>query len=204
MKTLSFLLTACLTVAACSTASAEEFNSSSSSSAVDKRKIVEVGTATAQPGIEELRAVRVKNQRKPRNPKVGPPCSDQVVNWIWQAGFRGQEVRVSWAIAQRESNGNPRESTWPDLGLMQLNAPTWQKTKYWPANIYDPIQNLQAVKNMVRDFGWQPWGLRVRNGQVSYDFSSYGMWSSWQKQNWIVIPFERYYAQFPKKCARNL
>jgi hypothetical protein len=24
--------------------------------------------------------------------------------------------------------------------------------------------------------GWQPWGLRVKNGQVSYDFSSYGGW----------------------------
>ena len=56
------------------------------------------------------------------------------------------------------------------------------------------------MRKMVRDMGWQPWGLRVKNGQVSYDFSSYGGWSSWQHQNWIVAPFERYYAQFPKKC----
>lgn len=202
MKTLGFLLAASLTAAACtSTASAEE----PVPTVEYKKEIVSEVKKTpppSAPGIEERRAQRVKNERKQR--ASGPPCKDQVVRWIWQAGFRGEEVRVAWAIAQRESNGNPRESTWPDLGLMQLNAPSWQNTKYWPANIYDPVQNLQAVKKMVRDYGWQPWGLRVKDNQISYDFSSYGMWSSWRHQNWIVIPFERYYGQFPGKCAKNL
>ena len=128
------------------------------------------------------------------------PCNDRVVAWIKKAGFTGANVRVAWAIAMRESNGNPRESTPPDLGLMQLNIGAWSGTKYWPANIYDPVQNLRAVRHMVRDFGWQPWGLRVKRGIVTYDFTSYGGWSSWQHQNWIVAPFERYWAQFPKAC----
>lgn len=139
----------------------------------------------------------------PTTPEPTPKakiCNDQVVKWIKKAGFRGKNVRVAWAIAQRESNGNPNESSWPDLGLMQLNAPSWQGSKYWPADVYDPVQNLRAVKRMVRDMGWQPWGLRVSKGKVSYDFSSYGSWSDWQKQNWIVIPFQRYYSQFPKEC----
>jgi hypothetical protein len=131
--------------------------------------------------------------------KAPKPCKDKVVGWIKEAGFTGPHVRVAWAIAQRESNGNPNEATPPDLGLMQLNA-VWQGTKYWPANVYDPVQNLTAVRRMVRDMGWQPWGLRVKRGQVTYDFSSYGGWSSWQHQNWIVAPFERYYRQFPKAC----
>lgn len=128
------------------------------------------------------------------------PCKDRVVAWIKEAGFKGPHVRVAWAIAQRESNGQPGESTWPDLGLMQLNAPSWQGSKYWPADVYDPVQNLTAVRKMVRDMGWQPWGLRVKRGQVSYDFSAYSMWSSWQHQNWIVEPFERYYVQYAKAC----
>jgi len=128
------------------------------------------------------------------------PCNDRLVGWIKEAGFTGVSVRVAWAVAQRESNGNPRESSWPDLGLMQLNAPSWQGSKYWPANIYDPVQNLRAAKRMVRDHNWQPWGLRVSRGAVSYDFSSYGGWSDWQRTNWIVVPFERYWAQFPKEC----
>jgi hypothetical protein len=131
--------------------------------------------------------------------KAPKPCKDKVVAWIKEAGFTGPHVRVAWAVAQRESNGNPKEATPPDLGLMQLNA-IWQGTKYWPGNVYDPVQNLTAVRKMVRDMGWQPWGLRVHQGQVSYDFSAYGGWSSWHHQNWIVAPFERYWRQFPKAC----
>ena len=132
--------------------------------------------------------------------KAPKPCKDKVVAWIEQAGFTGIERRVAWSIAMRESNGQPNEATWPDLGLMQLNAPSWQGSKYWPADVYDPIDNLGAVRKMVRDMGWQPWGLRVKNGQVSYDFSAYGGWSSWHHQNWIVEPFERYWRQFPQAC----
>ena len=128
------------------------------------------------------------------------PCKDRVVAWIKEAGFKGASIRVAWSIAMRESNGQPGESTWPDLGLMQLNAPSWQGSRYWPADIYDPVQNLTAVRKMVRDMGWQPWGLRVKRGVVTYDFSAYGGWSSWHHQNWIVEPFERYWAQYPKAC----
>ena len=128
------------------------------------------------------------------------PCKDRVVAWIDQAGFTGIQRRVAWAIAMRESNGNPNESSWPDLGIVQLNAPSWQGSKYWPANVYDPVQSITARRRMVKDKGWQPWGLRVKRGVVSYDFSAYGGWSSWHHQNWIVAPFQRYWAQYPKAC----
>jgi len=168
-------------------------------------------TANAAPAplsdasMQEVQASAVYfAETRKKNTADRPPCNNRLVKWIWEAGFRGEEIRVAWAIAMRESNGNPGESSYPDLGLMQLNAPSWQGSKYWPSDVYDPVQNLRAVKKMVRDMGWQPWGLRVKNGEISYDFSSYGGWSSWQHENWIVIPFERYYAQFPKKCAKNL
>ena len=129
-------------------------------------------------------------------------CNDRVVKWIEKAGFKGVSVRVAWAIAQRESNGNPHESTYPDLGLMQLNVGAWQGTKYWPSDVFDPVQNLKAARKMVRDMNWQPWGLHVSKGKVSYDFSAYGGWSSWHHENWIVAPFERYYRQYPKGCPK--
>ena len=150
-------------------------------------------TADAQVRVvEQERAARVKKAKR--------KCKDPVVRWVRAAGFRGEEIRVAWAVAQRESNGRPGESTWPDLGLFQLNAPSWQGSKYWPANVYDPIQNARAVYRMTRDMNWQPWGMRVSGGYVSYDYSSYGGWSSWQRANWIVAPFEKYYYQFPTKC----
>lgn len=137
----------------------------------------------------------------PPQPRV-KVCQDRVVKWIERAGFKGVSIRVAWAVAQRESNGNPREASYPDLGLMQLNSPSWSGTKYWPADVFDPVQNLKAARKMVRDMNWQPWGLHVSKGKVSYDFSAYGGWSSWHHQNWIVAPFQRYWAQYPKGCPR--
>ena len=128
------------------------------------------------------------------------PCKDKVVKWIKAAGFKGESVAVAWAVAQRESNGDPSESTYPDLGIVQLNVDAWQGSKYWPANVYDPVQSFTSMRRMVNDMGWQPWGMRVKRGVVSYDYSSYAGWSDWQRLNWIVIPFERYYRQFPKAC----
>ncbi len=69
-----------------------------------------------------------------------------------------------------------------------------------PDNVYDPVQSFTAMRRMVRDMNWQPWGLRVKRGVVTYDFSAYSGWSSWHHQNWIVEPFERYWAQYPKAC----
>ena len=135
-----------------------------------------------------------------KTPKPKKPCKDKVVKWIKAAGFKNEKVRVVWAIAQRESNGNPNESSWPDLGIVQINAPSWQGGKYWPDNVYDPVQSFAAMKMMVRDMNFAPWGLRVKRQQVTYDYSQYGMWDSWRRYNWIVAPFERYYAQFPKAC----
>lgn len=130
-------------------------------------------------------------------------CDDRLVGWLRQAGFKRKHLKVAWAVAMRESNGQPGESTWPDLGLFQLNAPSWSGSKYWPANVYDPVQNARAVKRMVKAYGWQPWGMRVTRGRVSFDYSSYGGWSAWQRQAWIVEPYYRYAAQFPRECGRS-
>ena len=155
-------------------------------------------------GVSAAQAYAYEEQvRHPRNTPVtttAKPCTNQLALWLKQAGFKRKHLRVAWAVAMRESNGRPGESTWPDLGLFQLNAISWQASKYWPANVYDPVLHSKAVKRMVRDFGWQPWGMRVSSGQVSYDYSPYGGWSSWQRQAWIVEPYRRYAAQFPRAC----
>lgn len=161
--------------------------------------VLAVSALYSAPAVEAPKSQVIEVQQQISKAKKDK-CKDPVVKWIREAGFKGESVRVAWAIAQRESNGNPNESTYPDLGIVQLNSPSWSGSKYWPDNIYDPVQSFNAMRKMVRDMNWQPWGLRLHKGQVSYDFSSYGMWSSWHHQNWIVAPFERYYAQFPKKC----
>ena len=156
-----------------------------------------VGVGAAKAYTYEERLIHPRNAPITATAK---PCTNQLAAWLKQAGFKRKHLRVAWAVAMRESNGQPGESTWPDLGLFQLNAPSWQGSKYWPTNVYDPVQNAKAVKRMVRAYGWQPWGMRVSKGRVSFDYSSYGGWSSWQRYNWIVEPYRRYAAQFPKPC----
>ena len=156
--------------------------------------------ASAAPDVDVSTPVSGTVLAALETPKPKKKCKDRVVKWIKAAGFKNAKVPVVWAIAQRESNGNPNESTWPDLGIVQLNAPSWQGSKYWPDNIYDPVQSFIAMRKMIRDMGFAPWGMSVKRGVVTYDYSQYSMWSEWQRYNWIVYPFEKYYRQFPKAC----
>lgn len=170
------------------------------------KRVLAVLTALSLPllGVGTAQAYTYEEQMiHPRNTPItitAKPCTNQLAAWLKQAGFKRKHLRVAWAVAMRESNGQPGESTLPDLGLFQLNVVAWQGSKYWPSNIYDPLQNAKAAKRMVRDFGWQPWGLSVNRGRVSFDYSSYGKWSEWQRYNWIVEPYRRYAAQFPRAC----
>lgn len=118
--------------------------------------------------------------------KVAKPCKDPIIKVIRDAGWKGIHQRVAYAVAWRESNHRPSESTLPDLGLYQLNVGAWSGTKYWPANPLDARQNARAAFRIWKDHGWQPWGLNAKGTGV--DASSYA-WSSWQIENWIWRPY---------------
>lgn len=122
------------------------------------------------------------------------PCRNELVQTVREAGWRGNDQRIAWAVAMRESNGQAGESSYPDLGLFQLNATTWQGSKYWPNDPLNGKQNAKAAHRMWKDMGWRPWGL---NSDGTTNASDYSMWSQWQIDNWITIPFQRYYKQYP-------
>lgn len=134
--------------------------------------------------------------------KAAKPCNDPIVKVIKDAGWKGRDVRIAYAVAWRESNHNPRESTYPDLGLFQLNAPSWSRTRYWPANPLDAHQNARAAQSIWRDYSWRPWGLNPTGTGV--DARDY-RWSQWQITNWIWRPYVTGLQRFdrlPKACRR--
>lgn len=134
----------------------------------------------------------------------GPPCGNQLVKWIYEAGFRGQNIREAWAIAMRESNGRPATvSNGVDHGLFQFNQPSWGGQSWWnTSKLLTPVYNAKVAYKMSKGGkNWGPWGMR---DHAEWNFASYGMWSDWQIQNWIIGPYMKYYHQFPKKCAKNL
>lgn len=134
--------------------------------------------------------------------KAPKPCKDRIVQVIKDAGFKGRHVRVAYAVAWRESNHQPGEATYPDLGLFQLNSPSWSGTRHWPANPLNAEQNAKAAHSIWKAHSWQPWGLNSTGTGV--DARDY-RWSSWQIANWIWKPYTVGLARFdrlPKACRR--
>ena len=127
------------------------------------------------------------------------PCNNKVVRWLYAAGFRGQSIKIGWAIVMRESGGNPKNiSNGADYGLWQINVPT--HPGYSRAALLDPIRNSKiAYKLSKGGKDWRPWGIGVtKSGKVYMDSRDYnGIWNQWKKDNWIWIPFWRYYKAYP-------
>lgn len=127
------------------------------------------------------------------------PCNNNVVKWLYAAGFRGRSIRIGWAIVMRESNGRPRTITnGADYGLWQINVPT--HPGYSRAALLDPVRNSRIayrLSNGGKNF--RPWGIGVTSsGRVYMDSRDYdGIWSQWQKDHWIWIPFIKYYRAYP-------
>lgn len=128
-------------------------------------------------------------------------CGNQLARTIYNAGFRGESHRVAWAIAMRESNGNPRViSPSSDYGLFQINAPSWSDEPWWDYNsMLDPDYNARIAYKMSRGGkNWAMWGLdRYGNLDATY-YQSWGpdLWDAW-----ITGPFNKYYAQYPCKMV---
>jgi hypothetical protein len=133
-----------------------------------------------------------QNQRKPR-----VTCSNQLYKWLYKAGFRGHNIREAWAIAMRESNGKPATlSSGVDHGLFQFNRPSWGNKTWWNTQLLlTPEYNAKIAFDLSKGGSdWTPWGMKDHN---QFNFSNYGMWSQSQLYNWIVEPYQRYYAQYP-------
>jgi cell wall-associated NlpC family hydrolase len=97
-----------------------------------------------------------------------------LLDWLWQAGFRGKGLRTAWAIAMRESGGDPRalndNSNTGDLsyGLFQINmigglGPSRRQLYNLKSNdeLLDPATNAKVAYRLSaggKDFGAWGWG----------------------------------------------
>lgn len=132
-------------------------------------------------------------------PHASASCHNRIVRWIYAAGFRGQQLRIGYAIIMRESGGNYSEITnGVDYGLWQINRPT--HPGYSSDELLNPITNSKIAYRLSHGGkSWRPWGIGVtKSGKVYMDARDYdGIWGDWKKEHWIWIPFWRYYNQYP-------
>mgnify|MGYP001014807021 CR=1 FL=1 len=138
------------------------------------------------------------------NPNIAS-SGNRLIDWLREAGFKGEGLRIAWAIAMRESNGIPeigkghKYFNGYDWGLFQLNKPTFGKRAWWDdAKMVDAIYNAKIVYDLSKGGTfWVPWGLS--GDGKSMNVSCYKMWSAEKQMNCIWKPFKKWYDKYPLK-----
>lgn len=144
---------------------------------------------------------------QPRDNQPPEGCRDKTALMLWDAGFRGEQNRIAWAITWRESKHRNLDESSPwysgALGIWQVQTSAHSSKTWWSRSaMLDPERQSRIVYRHMTDRGttWQPWGLN-RTG-TGLDTTQYGGWSSWQHHNWIWAPYLQGRSLYPKKCAR--
>lgn len=89
-------------------------------------------------------------------------CRNVLVQRLQAAGFRGLNLREAWAIAMRESGGNPRSiSSTHDFGVFQFNQSAWHKANWWnPKKLLTADYNIGVAYRMSKGGKtWYPWDI---------------------------------------------
>jgi cell wall-associated NlpC family hydrolase len=89
----------------------------------------------------------------------------QLVSVLQDAGFSGEGLRTAWAVAMRESHGQPgalspvNSNGTRDHGLFQLNDIHLGRS-ISASDVYDPAKAASAVYRMTKGgTDWSSWGL---------------------------------------------
>lgn len=131
------------------------------------------------------------------------PCTDVLANTLQRAGFTGRDLREAWAIAMRESGGQPDLiSHRVDHGLFQFNIDAHRDKDWWDTKRLLNADYNARVAFLTSQGGadWSMWGL---TGDGKTDARMYPMWDKEQVRAWITEPFERYFAEssrLPRSC----
>lgn len=153
--------------------------------------------------IKSGRAVDLVNSatRKTRSSRSKPAwsCDNPLAMTIYRAGFRGENIREAWAISMRESHGVEDQITnGVDVGLFQFNYPSWGNQSWWDWDLLlDGDYNARiAFKVSKGGSDWAHWGLDGNGNPDPKIYRGVG-WTEWQIQHWIVLPYRKYYDQYP-------
>lgn len=140
--------------------------------------------------------VRVAQERAPR-----VTCQDPTVRLLARAGFKGQGLRMAYAIVMRESKGQNLDegSRWYTgaLGIWQIQTSAHSGKPWWSRSaMLDPLTQSKIVYRYMSERGtwWRPWGL-TPDGRL--DATNYGSWGPALWEAWIMRPFRKYYNNYP-------
>lgn len=89
-------------------------------------------------------------------------CTNPLVHRLEAAGFHGQNLKEAWAIAMRESGGNPKAiSRTGDYGLFQINKAAHQDSPLWnDRKMLDARYNAEVAAHFSqKGRNWSAWDI---------------------------------------------
>lgn len=110
-------------------------------------------------------------------------CNNVLVRRLYSGGFRGENLREAWAIAMRESGGNPKSvSPTHDYGVFQFNRAAWHKQSWWNASslLTAPYNIKVAYRISKGGKTWYPWDIGGK-GQFLGRYSSASTHAAYKK-----------------------
>jgi hypothetical protein len=119
-------------------------------------------------------------------------CHNSLANAIHDAGFRGANVREAWAIAMRESGGNPSSiSETGDYGVFQFNKAAHQTAAWWDSKkLLTRSYNIGVAFRMSK--GGKSW--------KAWDLSGTGKFLGRYTPKSTGVSYQKWYKKFPAAC----
>ena len=109
---------------------------------------------------------------------------EQLYDLLYLTGFRGHALKTAWAVAMKESHGNPRAHNGnaktgdSSYGIFQINVYGSLKARISQYglssadDLYDPVTNAKiAFKMSSKGKNWKPWRAeeyQTYSGVVQY------------------------------------
>ena len=110
--------------------------------------------------------------------KLHKLTQEQLYDLLRLTGFRGQGLKTAWAVAMKESHGNPLDHDYNprtgdnSYGMFQINlygslkARVEQYGLSRASDLYNPVTNAKIAFQMTSEGrNWGPWGV----GRSSYN-----------------------------------
>jgi hypothetical protein len=131
-------------------------------------------------------------KEKPRN---AFQCQHFLAKALYRAGFRGNGLRIAWAIAMRESGGRANAiSSTGDYGVFQFNKVAHSNQPWWnTAKMLDRNYNIMIAFEMSQGGKtFYPWDIDGK-GRHKKNYTSSGVYNKYLS----------WYDKFPEYCIKQ-
>lgn len=134
-----------------------------------------------KPVVKSINSTAVESGASSK-PKTTETCKNWLVRELVQAGFRGNGLRIAWAIAMRESGGRANAiSSTGDYGVFQFNRAAHSDQPWWnTTKMLDRDYNIMIAYQMSQGGKtFYPWDIDGK-GRHKGNYTSSGVYNKYK------------------------